>query len=526
MLAVIPAHGRVRRARLFGALERALDVRFEGRAEGDLEGCAGAILLEGGPPPRGIPALVFGGVGAASGAVRISRLDLVDTRLRGVVVDERDASPALDPEPGAVVLAVRDGRPVWAAADGVQWAAATPRELGANEVLLERLEAGQALGLLPLVHFVRGISGGARRPPPLRATFLFDDPNLHWRTYGFVRYERLARHADEHGYHAAMAMVPIDAWFAHPATARLFLQRSERLSLLVHGNNHVKRELAAPREGELVVQLAQALRRVARFERRTGVSVARVMAPPHGAAGEPAMSALLRTGFDGLCITRPYPWLDRPPAEAVLAGWRPAELVAGGFPVLPRLPIRSAARHVALRAFLDQPLILFGHHDDLAGGLEPLAELAAAVNALADVRWMPLGEIVRTNVDTRTDGTAMEVRLHTRRASVDVPEGIDELRVLLPVAHGDVVDEPISIGPDRLLLGAAARDGWRTLSVAARAGPLEIELGRFDALDPWAAARAPWRPTARVRRTLAEGRDRLLPVAAAVRSAASRRGSI
>ena len=71
--------------------------------------------------------------------------------------------------------------------------------------------------------------------PPVRACFLFDDPNLHRPTYGYVRYHDLVEEADRHDYHVSFAMIPLDGWFTHHATARLFRERSDRLSLLELG---------------------------------------------------------------------------------------------------------------------------------------------------------------------------------------------------------------------------------------------------------------------------------------------------
>src|SRR5437588_776228 len=86
------------------------------------------------------------------------------------------------------------------------------------------------VALLALVHFLREVSAEHRwTPPPLRASFIVDDPNLHWPSYGFLRYRELVAHADAHGYHVALATVPLDGWFAHPAAARLLRERADRL---------------------------------------------------------------------------------------------------------------------------------------------------------------------------------------------------------------------------------------------------------------------------------------------------------
>ena len=113
-------------------------------------------------------------------------------------------------------------------------------ELANDEVLYTLLSKHQ-LTAIALVQFLRGPSSPTGwHPAPLRAAFLFDDPNLRWRSYGFIDYRSLLAHADEHGYHASMAMIPLDAGRPHPATAAMFRRRADRLSLIVHGNDHTK----------------------------------------------------------------------------------------------------------------------------------------------------------------------------------------------------------------------------------------------------------------------------------------------
>ena len=43
------------------------------------------------------------------------------------------------------------------------------------------------------------------------------------------------------------------------------------------------------------------------------------------------------------------------------------------------------------------PLIVYGHHEDLAGGLDALADTAGIINRLGEVRWMSIGEIVASS---------------------------------------------------------------------------------------------------------------------------------
>ena len=118
-----------------------------------------------------------------------------------------------------------------------------------------------------------------------------------------------------HGYHASMAMIPLDAGRPHGPTVSLFRRRRDRLSLVFHGNDHVKQELLRPRApDDALAMAAQAMRRIERFERRCGLPVDRVMTPPHGLCSESVTQALAAVGFDALCAIHPIPWTGAPPS--------------------------------------------------------------------------------------------------------------------------------------------------------------------------------------------------------------------
>ena len=182
---------------------------------------------------------------------------------------------ALAPSGNEVVLASNERGPVWVAAEqnGV-------RHFRSGFALPEVSEGGSFkdifngecfLELLPLVHWLRQLSSSAAyQNPPLRACFMFDDPNLHWPRYGFVDFRQIATHAEKENYHVSFATLPLDTWFTHKAAAEVFARNANRLSLLVHGNNHTYCELAQDYSpAERVALLHQAIHRIAGFESRT-----------------------------------------------------------------------------------------------------------------------------------------------------------------------------------------------------------------------------------------------------------------
>jgi hypothetical protein len=504
------------RPRLLGTLEAAFPVAFVaddhgGDAEAVIEIREQRVPSTG--PARasaGRPTLVLGGSarpGAPTSEVALGEGEPVDRRLRGITLldplDGPSPAPLGDSE---TVLATGPAGPAWTRTPGpapIDCVGSSLPELGPAQALRDLL-GERPLALIALVQLLRAATRkNAFSEPALRATILFDDPNLRWRSYGFIRYRQLLDHADAHGYHAAMAMIPLDGWRQHRATVDLFRRRPDRLSLVLHGNDHLALELMRPSDDAAATAIAaQALRRAARFESRYNLRMDRVMTPPHGMCSAASARALAALRFDALCAIHPLPWRERVPAWRPLAGWDAAEFAAG-CAVIPRLPLDSPPGEIALRAFLGQPLVLYGHHDDLAGGLDPLAETAARVNRLGDVRWASLAEIAATNHATRLAGGVLRVRPYSHRLRVSVPAGAGRV----------AVDPPR--GTEQ------GHGGWTSdhsptagfgVPVPCEPGELEVRLAPLSARDPAGVPAPGPRVWPVLRRAATETRDRLRPL--------------
>lgn len=504
------------RPRLLGVLEAAFPVSFVGD---DRQGDAEAVIeiREHGVPSTGPtgakverPTLVLGGnchPGMAASEVALSENDGVDRRLRGITVLDPLDGPLLTPlRDSETVLATGTLGPVWTRVSGpapIDRVGSSLPELGPAQALRDLL-AERPLVLIALVQLLRAATRTRSfSEPALRATILFDDPNLRWRSYGFIHYRQLLDHADTHGYHAAMAMIPLDGWRQHRATVELFRRRPDRLSLVLHGNDHLALELMRPADDAAAIAIAaQALRRATRFESRYDLRMDRVMTPPHGMCSAASAHALAALRYDALCAIHPLPWRERIPAERPLAGWGAAEFAAG-CAVIPRLPLNSPPSEIAMRAFLGQPLVLYGHHDDLAGGLDLLAETAAQVNRLGDVRWASLGEIAASNHATRLADGVLRVRPYSHRLRINVPAEAEQIAVDLPrgteQGHGGWTSD---------------RSPFAEFGVPAPCEPgvLEVSLEPLSARDP-ASVPAPGSKVWPVlRRAATETRDRLRPL--------------
>lgn len=527
-VAVIPAAAAARYAELLRALEEAYPVRFTGTDGDDLGAASGVVVFPGGSRPQRLPApcLVLEAPGAedepgASFTVELSRGAELQRALHGQRLGEdgRRPPPAVAIPAGGRALAFSRGRPIWTQSDGRdgdwQTASAVPAELGEHEFLRDHLTAGRFWSLLPLVQFVRRIAvGGSEQPRPLGACFVIDDPNVRFASYGHVRFAELARDARECGYHVAVATIPLDLLLPPERAAAAFREFPAELSLVVHGNDHVRGELErrrTPAAAERMIASAEA--RVARFEARAGVRVERVMCPPHGACGPETLQALFRSGFLALAASRPFPWDGFSDQRRWrLGGWLPAQLAGGGIPVLPRYHLGRSLDDLVFRAFLGQPLILYCHHADLRDGLGPFRAAVARAAELGDVRFMPLASIARASAVCRVQGGVATVTVYSGDVRIRRPPA-ETVRIEIPRTFG--AGACLRLAVDGALhdvrLGA---DGGGSIALAN--APPGDDL-RIRIVPPGHVAPATirdWRPGVwpLARRAMTEARDRALPL--------------
>ena len=370
-------------------------------------------------------------------SIQFTRSRLLDQRLRGRSLghEPMPGYSGLTTEPGDEILACCGDNPVWVVRNGgglPMHASSVPLpNLAADGTPFNQLRNRRFFRLLPLVHFLREVTAGSGwENPPLRACLMLDDPNLHWTSYGFLQYAKLLDQAKSCGFHVAFATVPLDAWVSHPGTVKLFRDHPQQFSLLLHGNDHGKRELCQSRSKQDYLFLAaQSLRRIDRLERNTGLHVARVMAPPHGVCTSNCLAALLAAGFEGACaatslLGKLNPHLLRDPSF----GLGLAELAPEGVPVIPRFTLEpSCEGAIVISAFLDKPIIPVGHHHTAVDGLELLAHTAETINSLGDVSWGGPEVMLRSNFRSFQADTTLWVEPYSCRVQLTVPPGITQV---------------------------------------------------------------------------------------------------
>jgi hypothetical protein len=528
VVGVTPAREHVRRGRLLDAFEQAYPVRFQGRDAGAVGGLDALVCFpttnDDHGPPAHLPCLRYLGEERERGLTRevsLTRHPSLARPLWGSRLTEAHGGDVSSRGlgPGEVALARVSGAPAWRLATTRSAArhdvSIAPAELGEGDALRSRLAPARCLAVLALTQFIRNLTADRDwETPGTRAAFVIDDPNLRRPTYGHIRYAELAASAAARHYHVSIAMVPLDGRRFHGEAVRLFRRHQRQMSLCIHGNDHLRDEFGRPRSlAEGRVAAAQAIRRSIDFERRTGLTIDRVMVAPHERLGELAAEALLACGFEGFSNTRPYPWLDsahdlswlsRPLGAGPLVGWRSAELVGAGLPALLRLDFRHPREELVIRAFLGQPLIMYGHDDLLRGGTEELERTVEEIGRVGEVRWQSLAGIARSSVATRRRGSTLEVRMLGRRIVFDVPAEITEVCVNSEAVRRSPATRLTITGP-----AVKVRDDeatGHTLLAVRRPGRVEVALDHH--LNPQTVPAPPASVRSVVRRIAAEGRDR------------------
>ncbi|MBI5584175.1 MAG: hypothetical protein HY892_10145 [Deltaproteobacteria bacterium] len=517
--------------RLFEALAEVFPVRFEQRyfqEEADLDAwlapaadrdlvdrlpqtarpCYAVLRPDQLLPEGGGPVIVFADSAFLPAALRARRIESEEAGATKVLPSWLENGTTLASKSGAPLWILREPRK-----GGHHHVSLPLPELQAGEPLFQYFHGRRFLALLPLFLFLRALTEDPTwLRPPLQACFMFDDPNLHWPTYGFIDYAEIARQAEKHRYHVSFATVPRDGWFLHEPTAAIFKRHADRLSLLIHGNDHTRDELAQPYpDRERRALIGEALQRVGQLEKRSGIEISRVMAPPHGACSAAVLGEMARAGFEAACVSRGSLAFHNPGAPWLRSlGMGPSDHL-NGLTVIPRFPFSARCHNsILLAAVLGQPIIPMGHHTGVAAGLDLLEELADFIHSLGQVQWTDLRQICRSLYSRKYAGGQLHLKLHAGRVRVPVDEGTDRI-----YAERSWTEDREN--PDLAWRAAGAGPEWRwqRADETIRVTPGQtVELVTDPALLQTGTleARRKRRLWPFLRRSLAEARDRSAPL--------------
>ena len=523
-VAVAPAAEYELRRGLFDMLTSNLDLSFQPHMPGDYEGLRGLIALSGGADT--VPGASERGISsyevnlsqpipfAAQSTITFSSSTAVHGAFRTKTLADSSLVNSSRVPDSFECLANVGGQPVWAVEQHGNYehhcVGVDVPAFKQGEFFHSYFRELRWFSMVPLLHFLRMLLGPDGWPAPEpRASFIIDDPNLHYRSYGYIDFEKLANHAAAHNYHATIATVPLDAWYFDRKVANLFQGHKKYISLMMHGVNHVADELARSyEEQDALSLLATGLRRISDLESRSGVAVARIMAAPHGAFAEFMADLMVRLGYEAACVSigSLLRWNPEKLWPADLGFSLAQSLGSLAFPVFHRTGISET--DIRLSAFLGHPVIVATHHQDCVSNFARLESMANIINETPNVQWMGIEDISRTNFVSKTLNGMLQIWPYSRHFKIALSPEITGVQVCRSLyCEGFTID-----------LRSNHRDGTEAMvpNVPARYrisnNMMEIFFPPTDRVDYSQVASKSVGMWPVVRRLLTAARDRTQPI--------------
>ena len=238
------------------------------------------------------------------------------------------------------------------------------------------------------------------------ANLTIDDPWLI-EPYGWLSYKGLLKEMQKADFHTTIAFIPWNYDRSDIDIASLFREHQDRFSICIHGNNHDHYEFykyktdpddpwPAKSLSAQQADIEQALARMEEFKKLTGLPFEPVFVFPHGIAPAKTLGLLKKYNFLTTVNSDNIPLDSKKPQNAIFH-LRTTTLDFENFPSLKRNSVeRFSPAETAINLFLDNPILLYGHHDIFQNGISSFNEVAEVVNNIEpNVRWQSLGYIVR-----------------------------------------------------------------------------------------------------------------------------------
>lgn len=458
--------------------------------------------------------------------LRFSGRSIVPIPWRGRTLVANDVAPIVGSIPAGDVMAECNGRPVWSRSviEGARHDVSIHAKPWIIEDmrLFEHLNGHHFMRLLPFIDWLRSLSDWSRwNKPGTRACFMFDDPNLHSCKYGYLCFSTLASFARRSQCHISFATIPLDQYYINANAAQIFRGNSRELSLLIHGNDHTYRELGRElKPSQSLAKIAKAVRRIKHFEKRSGICVSRVIAPPHGAFTFSMARCCAAQGIEAACVSWGSLWSSNPDENSTRLLGADAIAIIESLPIIPRFRLaRESQNHILLAMYLEQPLVLAGHHWDVADGFSVLSELSEFMNGIGEIKWLDMSAIARSNLWWCHHEDVLYVRPFSRYFEVNIPEGTSLISIHAPwVDVSSKAKAVLSLSNGSVLDLVRIDNGSLLIAIppgAVLPQKLRVQIQQLGANMP--IGRNLFSPAALVRRIITESRDRIMPQARRIR---------
>jgi hypothetical protein len=256
--------------------------------------------------------------------------------------------------------------------------------------------------LIPFAMFIKwALKERCWRLPVYGASIVIDDPLLRPR-YGFIDFADFLSWLKINDLAATFAFIPWNHNRSDPAIAKLFRDNPDRLSICVHGCDHIGGEFGIGDAARLDATVKTATARMNLHENRYDLPYDRVMVFPQGKFSREALEALGRNGCLAAVNSSVFP--VRYNGELTVRQLLDlAVTTPSGVPLFRRrYPVDRF--DFACDLFFEKPALIVQHHQDFENGFAPLLSFIQQLREVKpDLKWMPLGSVLAQSYWQKTE---------------------------------------------------------------------------------------------------------------------------
>jgi hypothetical protein len=354
---------------------------------------------------------------------------------------------------------------------------------------------------VPLILFLKYVfSETMWQPVEHGACIIIDDPLLKTR-YGCCDFRKLMDQMTTYGFTADIAFIPWNYRRTSTKDAAFFRRESNRLSISIHGCDHIAAEFGARPYADLVGRARLAQSRMGLHEAKTGIGHERIMIFPQGVFSSSSPEVLKRAGYMAAVNTEVSP-IENSSGETQLRDvWDVAITRYGSFPIFTRRYAHHGLENFAFDLLLGKPCLIVAHHESFKNEGEAVIELLQGVFTLHDnLQWRCLGEVLKRACRRRlSDSGTYEYEMYGQelwisnpahdRAMLRIRKREDDPDVIAEV-EGDQEGVEWKVGKGGIEFSAALAGGERRLfKVKYKEQPEGVPTGRNLKYELQVAAR-------------------------------------
>lgn len=248
------------------------------------------------------------------------------------------------------------------------------------------------------------------------ANITVDDPLLKSK-YGFLNYKILLKEIKQHDFSASIAFIPYNYKKSCESVTENFRENSEKLTICVHGCDHIKNEFGITDISELNTRAKLAKEKMLIHKELTNMNFDNIMVFPYEIYSTLSLKALKANNY--LAATTYRMPVDNNKTFKIYHLLNPAMLEFENFPVFHRRKITEML-DLVFDLFWGKPALIFLHHQDFKDECKEIVHFVNKINSLnGKIKWTGLQEILENSYMQRIkDENTIEVKVFTGRANI------------------------------------------------------------------------------------------------------------